>query len=333
MTAAVAFDQAAFNQALSTALAAAIIPSPTGPGVPIINGVGDMSVDEFLKDPLRIQKAFETALPANFFLTDVFFTDGGVSVTGVVEYNQVTNTDLYIDVDANRQPQTIEPGMEFPDVSVYDLANLIGVIQKMGGKFKVTKEQADADRRDVVQIGLRKLGNTLLQLNALKAINAMVNDATVAANCTVPASGVWTGSGSNDPFIDIDLNVNALDNGNDLGYDSNVGVIHPDAAPIIKTWARKNNQLPRENTAASPIFRKDLVGIGGLDWIVSRRCPRTTMIIAARGQVGSIVRRRDPFTNVVPEPLTESQYVLAGRAEQPFVTDPYAVRVVTGIIS
>lgn len=308
------------------------IPSPTGPGTPIINGPGDMSVDEFLVDPLRIQRVI-TALPGNFYITPLFFADGGVSLSGAVVYNQLLDLDLYIDADPNRQPGNVEPGMEFPNVSVLDRAPLVALIGKIGGYFRVTIEQQMADRRDVIRNGLFRLGNTLVQISNAKALNAMLTDPTVVANCTTPASGVWTTTGTVDPFLDIEIAENSLDNGNDLGLDSNVAVIHPDAKLIVNSWARKQNMAPRENSALNPIFNKDLAGIKGLDWIVSRRCPRTKMIIASRGMVGEIVRRRDPFTNVVPEPLREATVVMSGRSEKHIVNNPYAVRVITGIIT
>lgn len=308
------------------------VQSPTGPGTPIIVAPGDMSVDEFLVDPLRIQRVID-ALPQNFYITPLFFSDGGLSLSGAVVYNQLLDLDLYIDANANRQPADVAPGDEFPNVNILDRAPLVALIGKNGGYFRVTREQVQADRRDVVRQYLVRLGNTLVQISNAKAIAAMLTDPTVVASCTAPAAGQWTATGTVDPFLDIEVAINSMDSGNDLQYDSNIGIMHPDAAIPLMAWGRKQQVFPREDPTRNPIFNKGISGIKGINWIVSRRCPRTSVILAQQGRVGENVRKFDPFTEVVPEPLRQATVVLSGRAERQVVTDPFAVRVITNVIA
>lgn len=305
---------------------------PAGPGTPIITDAGDMSIDIALQDPLTLHKVIES-FPAGYFIADTLFgTD--VSPSGAVIYNQLSALDLYVDADAGFQPQNVNPGDEFPAVGLTDTFDKVALTTKNGGFFAITDEERRRNRRDVMAQKLQRLKNTLVQISNAKVINALLNDAVVLANATTATGGIWSTT-SNNPLNDITRAIAAVDYGaGELGYTTDTALLHPDAYAYLQGWLAANpGSLPRESRSDNPLFNKEINGLKGLNWIISRRVPRTTLIVAQAKICGTLVSEIPPFTEVVPERTRQRTVVISGRQEVPVVTAPYAVHVKTGIIS
>lgn len=306
---------------------------PAGPGTPVVNGVGDMSVDEFLTDPTRIQRTIE-AIPSRYFLGD-FLLRPGEANGGVVIYDELTDLDLYVNADPNRQPGEIEPGSEFPAVDVTDSQPNVALVAKRGGYFSVTDEQKRRDRRDVVRRGLLRLSNTLVKLEDARVVNAVVNNATVVAHCTTPAAAAWDTAGGTGVDIkgDVRGGRSAIDY-SDLPYTTDTILINPDAYDVLMDSDAVNNRLPRENVALNPILTKEVRGLFGIEnWVINNRVPRTKVILLQRQMAGALSSEIPPKTDVIDERIRERVRVQASRVNVPVITDPYSVHVISGVLS
>lgn len=301
---------------------------PYGPGGPTVNG-RDWTNDRALKDPTFIFKTLQD-LTSQQFLTDFLFTETPVP-SGALLYDRVTDQDLYVDVDPNLQPGSIEPGSEFPMVAVNETAPVPASTTKFGGKFEVSYEQVRRDRRDVIGRGLTKLRNTLLRMDAARALNALLGDADIVK---VP----WTGTKLNAGAFDgtdvaklFSAQV-AMINNDDLGYSADTVIMNPMTASYLvgaeKIWSR----LPRENPSLNPLLSNQLNGLLALNWVLKRSCPADTAIFTQTKVVGTIGRELPLYTRQVDEPKIETWTVMAGKVDVPVITDPLSTRVMTGLV-
>lgn len=307
---------------------------PNGPGRPVVSGVGDMSIDEFLKDPSRIQRTID-AIPGQYFIADYLLRQGEAKA-GTVVYDQLTDLDLYVNTDDNRQPGVVQPGDEFSAVGLDDGKPNVALVAKIGAYFTVTDEQGRRDRRDVVRRGIRRVSNTIRQIENAKAVTAITDDSVVSSTCTTDINSTSTKwdatSGTPDPIADIRAAIAEIDY-NDLGYDTDTALIHPDVLSVLQGNDAVNKLLPRETPELNPILSKELAGLCGLNWIVNKRVPRTTVLFTQRQMVGELASEIPPFTEVIDERARQRQRVQSGRVSVPVVTDPHAVQVLTNVIS
>lgn len=301
---------------------------PYGPGTPVVGGPGDMTVDEFLKDPLRIQRTIEQ-VPNQYFLGEALLRPD-TSTTGVVLYDELTDLSLYVDVDGG-QPGEIEPGDEFPLVSTNDEAPKVTRAATVGAAFHVADQQRRSGRRDVISRNLRRVVNTLRKIHDDKIITAVTSNTTTTGDSSAGAGTKWDAS-SPDPLADITAGINTIDHDNDLGYSADTAMIHPDAWTELQNIKSVKDYSPRENTNISPLFNKQVDGLKGLNWIVSRRVPRTKVIILQRQMIGSLVSAIPPFTDVIDQRERLRTRVQAGRVEVPTITDPLAAYIITGVL-
>ncbi len=305
------------------------MPYPTGPGTPIVVAPGDVSIDLLALPPLEIQHIIND-FPSSYFIADTLLSQD-TAPSGVVLYNQLSDLDLYIDSDAQRQPTDVNPGDEFPAVDVLDRVPAVAVTVKNGAYFAVTDEDARRSKLNVIQEKLRRLKNNLTLISNTKMVNAILTDPTVVASCTTATVGIW--NGTNNPLLDVSAAQNQVDNETDLGYDSDFGMLHPDAMLILQNYLATTNFTPREDASLNPLFNKSINGLKNLKWIVSKRVPRTKMIIGQSNVVGTLVSEIPPFTEVIPERKRQRTVVLSGRQEVTVIDQPYAVHVTTGIIT
>jgi hypothetical protein len=308
---------------------------PLGPGIPQVsaNEVGVEIWNMLLTDPLVIQHAIES-VPNNYYLGPTLLTPD-TSRNGVVAYEEVADTSalVFLDVDANRQPGVVKPGDEFPMVGFTDLARKFTETDLIGGKFTLTDKEIRMDRRDLFLRGRTRLANTLAKIHNTRIINAILTNATVLANA-VPAVGLWSGPASYSSLNDIRKAAYQIDYGTDMiSYESTYVLCHPDAAFQVMLHDEVKNFAPREDKNLNPLFRKDINGLAGLNWILHRGMPRDKAIVGSANNAGRIVTELPLFVDTVREDLRKRWVIQAGRAEVAVIDQPLALRLVTGILT
>lgn len=301
--------------------------TPYGPGVPTAAGPGDMTVDEFLADPYVIERAI-LAVPNQYFIGETLLRDGGVHPSGVVQYNQLLDLDLY-PVVAGPQPTDVGPDAELPLLRFEDRYPLFAEAKLNGAAFLIYNQEARRDRRDLVRSRLLRTTNKIRQIHNAKVITAILTDATVVANQTHNAAAKWDTS-TPDCLADVEAAISEVDNSTELGYESDFILLHQDAFDELQSSARVQAYKP-DSPSLNPLFKKQVQGLKGLNWIVSNRMPRATAIVGQTKAIGELVTEVPPFVEVIPEPLNRRRRITAGRQEVAVITDPYAISVIANI--
>jgi hypothetical protein len=90
---------------------------------------------------------------------------------------------------------------------------------------------------------------------------------------------------------------------------------------------------PRENSGLNPLFRKDMTGLAGLDWILHRQMPRDKALVGSAQNAGRLVTELPLFVDTIREETRKRWIIQAGRSEVSVIDQPLAVRLVTGIMT
>jgi len=307
---------------------------PLGPGIPQ-SSANETNVeiwDNLLSDPLVIQHSIES-VPNNYYLGPTLLTPDN-SRNGVVAYEELLDdgTLVWIDVDPNRQPAEIAPGDEFPLVGFKDLPRKFAEASLIGAKFHLTDKEIRMDRRDLFLRGRTRLANTLAKIHNARVINSLFTNSVVVANA-IPAGALWNSSTAYKALDDVRAAAYKVDYGTDLlSYVSSYVLCHPDAAQVLLGHDEVKNFAPREGSS-NPLFRKELEGLAGLNWILHRQCPRDKALVGSAQDAGRLVTELPLFVDTIREDQRKRWIVQAGRSEVAVIDQPMAVRMITGILT
>lgn len=306
---------------------------PLGPGIPQ-SSANEINVEiwnRLLSDPLIISHAI-TAVPNNYYLGPSLLT-ADTSSNGVVAYEELADdgTMVFIDVDPNRQPGVVKPGDEFPLVGFAELPRKFTESELVGAKFHLTDKEIRMDRRDLFNRGRTRLANTLAKIHNARVINALLTNATIISKA-IPTANPWDTASYNTSLDDIRAAAYDVDYGTDLvSYSATTVLCHPDAAFELMTHAEVKDFAPREDPALSPLFRKDMVGLAGLNWVLHRQMPRDKILVMSGQDAGRLVTELGLFVDTIREEGRKRWIIQAGRAEVPVIDQPLAVRMITNV--
>jgi hypothetical protein len=290
------------------------------PAPPTIDGQGRITVEQYLKQPTRVQRAIADLTKERYLAERIF--GSGNAEGGAVIYDQLTAADsLYTERDV----QAIEPGSEFPLTDVGESAPKVAAVSKWGGAGIVTYEAARRDNRDVLNRKLTRIRNTIVRkvdTVAIAALNAAPINGSVGTD--------WSDVATRDAVGDIAKATNKIDN-LDLGYVADTVLINPTQELELFLDKSLREALPKENTAANPIASGRISGLMGLTWYASNRVPVGTAYVLASTQAGSLHDELPLYSRVVDQPERERYLIQAARVTVPVVTDPLAVYRLTGL--
>lgn len=301
---------------------------PTGvypPPAPTVTGTA-ITVDAFLRDPLRVQRTIQD-LTAQRFIADRVFSPGGPATGGAVIFDQVQINDLY----AGRDVQAIKPGSEFPIVTDANPAPLVAKTIKWGGAAIITYEERDRDRRDILNRELTKLRNTIVRKVDTVAV-ATLRGAPILQQT---ASSSWTNAAAA-IVKDVATAEVAVDK-QDMGYQLTDALVSPTTMLNITSNDKILQQIYYSGGAvSSPLGsgasgQSRMSGFLGLNWYVSNRVDDDEVILLAGQTAGSISDEKPLYSRVVDQPEQERLLVMAARLTVPYVTDPKSVVRITGV--
>lgn len=291
------------------------------PGVgPTVTG-NKITVERFVKSPTQVYRVLSD-LTKERFIADFIFAGGGAE-GGAVIYDEISENDLY----ADRDPQEIAPGDEWPLVGDSQGDPKVAAVSKRGAAFPLTYDAVRRDQRDVLNRGLIKLRNTSVRKHDTIAMQALLTNATVR---TAGAALPWTNTGA-DVFADLFSGVSSVEQA-DLGYAIDTAIINPAQALALLKRKDVRDALPRENVAKNPILSANIAGLCNIpNWIVTNRMTAGTAVLLQR-QIAGSVRDEVPFySRTVNQEDRERYLIMAGRISVAIVTDPLAVFKLTGL--
>lgn len=288
------------------------------PAPPTIDGSGRVTVEQYLKQPTRVQRTLED-LTKERFLAERIFGSGNAD-GGAVIYDQLAANGLYTDRDV----QAIQPGSEFPILDVGETVPKVAAVSKWGGAGIITYEAARRDQRDVLRRQITRIRNTIVR---------KVDTVAIAALNAAPINGTagtdWSDTDARDAINDIATGVSYIDN-QDLGYTADTVLINPTQGLELFRDKEIRDALPKEGPA-NPIASGRFQGLMGLTWYESNRVPLGTAYILSSTMAGSLHDELPLYSRVVDQPEKERYLVQAARVTVPAVTDPLAVYRLTGL--
>ena len=289
-------------------------------GIPVISGT-TITVDTMLNEPTRVTQALSDITLQNFWADRVFAFPGGVE-GGAVVFDQLTINDLY----TTRDVQNVEPGAEFPILTIDRPTPLVAQVEKYGGKWFVTDEARDRNNPQQLTQGIQKAANTINRKTHQKLVAIL--DATITAfgGALTMAGTDWTvgtttatsaltpaGQAAGD-LAKAQLVADQAE----LGVDYNLLIINPLLASELRM-----------------LYGDRLAGIlsdnGITELISTNRVTAGQAYLVAEGQVGELRIEKALDTEVWRAPETQRTWLQSDVRPVMYVTNPYSMIKLTGI--
>lgn len=296
--------------------------NPLGP--PSMSGTS-LTIDVLLANPTRITRTIADLVMANFFL-DKIFTTGGDVQGGAVLYDQVTALDVYTDRDV----ETVQPGTEAPIVTGARIAPLIAPVDKFGGKFAVTDEAKRRNDSIVVTRQMRRLANTIVRKMHQRGI-AEIEAAVSAFSLTIAQTVTWKSAIEakysevkkiENPLKGVFLAIEDLEK-KEMGYSFNTIVLSPEDVTNARLYYGDQGGLEAA-----------LRDVGITNLIVTPRKAAKSAWVMDGNMMGEM-RLEEPLRTTSERegaPTMREQTWVQSMVNPLFiVTDPYAIREITGI--
>lgn len=289
-------------------------------GGPDLSG-NQMTVDMLAEQPTRITRTINDMALQRFFVNRLLVIGGNVS-GGAVVYDQATQNELY----ATRDVQRVEPGEEFPIVTMDRGAPRTAQVEKFGGKFPITDEARRRNNIVTINNAIRRLANTIqrkMQQRTLAEIAAAIAEhsrfATVTSWSDALALTDATRTRGAEPGAGLAAAQREADE-NELGYRYNILILNPQEEESLLTYYG-----PDKVDAV-------LAGYGITDRFSTPRQPAGKALLAAERQVGEM-RLEVPLSEEKwrDKDGRQQDWYQASINPVTYVTDPFAILELRGL--
>lgn len=298
---------------------------PTAPvaypiGAPTISD-NNLTVDMALNQPTRINRRIADLTLQRFIVTRIFAQGGTVS-GGAILYDQAVLNELYLDRDVER----IMPGDEFPIVGSSRLAPKVALVEKYGGKFFITDEARDRNDVTFFNNQTTQLANTIVRKQNTRAIAELESAISALGGAasfvghnwsTVITAGTSASSAANYPAADL-ANAQLLADIDELDVSYDLWIVNP----VQKMWV---------TLLYGDRYDAVLSSFGIREMYSSNRVANGTAYAVASGQVGELRLEKGLTTETWREPKNEKSWVQSGVRPVMAVTNPFAIKKVTGL--
>ncbi|MBE5409549.1 major capsid protein [Mycobacteroides abscessus] len=289
-------------------------------GAPVISN-NTITVDLAYKQPGRITKRLSDLTLQKFITPELFSSSGTTTTAGAIIYDTITVNELYTKNDVEQRG----PSDEYPIVQGERLQPKVAQSEDWGGKFWMSDEAIR--RNDKLQMDrlTRQLANTIVRkvnqrtVAVLDAVIASLGGAGVIPGhdwTNVTLTGTSPTPNNARPFADI-IGAQLAADVEELDYVYNVWVVNPrQYADLRIAYGPELDAVLRDGEIS--MFRSNRVANG-------------TAYAAVRGGVGFLDYEQQLQTETWREPKTKQNWVQSSVLPIMGVTDPYAVKKVTGL--
>lgn len=298
---------------------------PTSPvtyplGPPVVSNT-TVTVDLALRQPGRITKRLSDLTLRKFIAPELFVPSGASSQAGAIIYDTITINDLFMSKDVEQRG----PTDEYPVVSSERQVPQVAKSEDWGGKFPVSDEAVKRNDSMYMTIETRKLANTIVRkinertVAVLEAVIASLGGAGVVPGhdwSDVTLTGTSPTPNNERPFADF-VGTQLAADVEELGYEYNVWVVNPQEAANLRI-------------AYGPDYVAVLAS-AGIRLFISNRVTAGTGYAAVGGGVGFLDYEEQLQTETWREPKHRTSWVQSFVKPIMGVTDPYAVKKVTGL--
>lgn len=289
-------------------------------GAPVISN-NTITVDLAYKQPGRITKRLSDLTLQKFITPELFSSSGTATTAGAIIYDTITVNELYTKNDVEQRG----PSDEYPIVQGERLQPKVAQSEDWGGKFWMSDEAIR--RNDKLQMDrlTRQLANTIVRkvnqrtVAVLDAVIASLGGAGVIPGhdwTNVTLTGTSPTPNNARPFADI-IGAQLAADVEELDYVYNVWVVNPrQYADLRIAYGPELDAVLRD---------------GEISMFRSNRVTNGTAYAAVRGGVGFLDYEQQLQTETWREPKTKQNWVQSSVLPIMGVTDPYAVKKVTGL--
>ncbi|WP_349318869.1 major capsid protein [Mycolicibacterium canariasense] len=289
-------------------------------GAPVVANNG-VTVDLAFREAGRINKRLSDLTKQKFIATEIFGDAGTTTTTGAIIYDVITINELYTKNDVEQRA----PATEYPIVQGERQQPKVAQSEDWGGKFWM--EDGAIRRNDKAQMDrlTQQLANTIVRKVNQRTV-AVLDDVitNLGGAGTIPGSD-WsnvtlTGNtptpNAERPFADI-IRAQLAADVEELGYVYNVWVVNPQQYADLRIAYGPDIDAILADAEIS-MFRSNRVTAG-------------TAYAAVRQGVGFLGYEQMLTTETWREPKTKQNWVQSSVLPIMGVTDPYAVKKVTGL--
>lgn len=286
---------------------------------PTISG-NNITLDLLLNSPSRVLR-FIQAISLQKFAFPQLFADAGSVSGGAVIYDQADINQLY----PTNFPEQVQAGMEFPIIQDARVAPKVAVVAKWGGKIFITDEARDRNDLLLWNRAMRKVSNSMVRTMDTIAVNAINTELTARPALSIVGHS-WSAVVTNGatptntrswPHADIAAVMGTFDT-DELGEKPDVLLINTlDSIQLGIIYGVQGKDAMLQSF--------------GLTEFVSPRVTAGSPVIATRGQVGEYKTEKPLGTEVFREPETERTWVQTSVRNVFYVTNPYAMKRLTGV--
>lgn len=289
-------------------------------GAPTINN-NQITVDMAFKQPGRINKELSNLTLQKFIANQIFSSSGAVTTAGAIIYDTITINQLYTTNDVEQRG----PDDEYPIVQGERVQPQVAQSEDWGGKFWMSDEAIRRnDVREMIRL-TQQLANTIVRkvnertVAVLEAVITSLGGAGVVAGhdwSNVTLTGTNPTPNNERPFADM-VGAQLAADIEELGYEYNVWVLNPQEAANLRI-------------AYGPDYAAILQS-AGVTTFVSNRVTAGSAYAAVAGGVGFLDYEQMLNTETWREPKNKKNWVQSSVLPIMGVTDPYAVKKVTGL--
>ncbi|MDM2350571.1 Uncharacterised protein [Mycobacteroides abscessus subsp. abscessus] len=289
-------------------------------GAPVINN-NQISVDLAYQSPGRITKRVSDLTLQKFIAPELFSSSGASTTAGAIIFDVIRINELYTKNDVEQRG----PSDEYTIVQGERTQPEVAKSEDWGGKFWMSDEAIRRNDRAQMDRLTRQLANTLVRkinqrtVAVLEAVITSLGGAGVIPGHdwgNVTLTGTTPTPNNERPFADI-INAQLAADVEELGYTYNVWVVNPQQyADLRIAYGPELDTILRDGEIS--MFRSNRVTAG-------------TAYAAVRGGVGFLDYEQQLQTETWREPKTKQNWVQTSVLPIMGVTDPYAVKKVTGL--
>ena len=244
---------------------------------------GDLlSISRFLQSPTAIGRRLRDFRDLRF-VSDQILTGRYRSSGGAV---LVTQSEPFVN---NRAVEAVAAGSEYPKSTDSYGAAIIAAVQKWGQAVELTDEEIirSVFAGSVVDRKLRKTVNTVIKQVDQVTLAAVAS----AVTQTVAAASVWSGVGTANPFLDVQLAKSQII-GLNLGYNPDTVLMNDTKYAYFTANTVVSNMLRRETTD-NPIYTGEVQTLAGLKVITSPNLPTSDVWVIDSTQLGGMADEVD----------------------------------------
>lgn len=289
-------------------------------GAPVVSN-SQITVDLAYKQPGKITKRLSDLTQQKFIAPELFGGANTTTSTGAIIYDVITINELYTKNDVEQRAVDTE----YPIVQGERGEPKVAKSEDWGGKYWMSDEAIR--RNDTIQMDrlTTQLGNTIVRkvnqrtVAVLEAVIASLGGAGVIPGndwSDVELTGTSPTPSADRPFADL-LSAQLAADVEELGYEYNVWIMNPQEYFNLRVaYGPDVYAMLRE--AGISTFRSNRVTAG-------------TAYAAVRGGVGFLGYEQMLSTETWREPATKRNWVQSSVLPIMGVTDPFAVKKITGL--